>query len=104
MKEHIDKYHHEVLRCNCKLCSGRFESEVLHIKHRTSQSHQIISKGAEEQFMLEIGNFCEECHISGAEDNNTHNFCENDEHIETFQNIWSNRHCGCMPICGYFDD
>ena len=35
--------------------------------------------------------------IPEAKDNNTYNFCENDEHFETFQNIWSNRQFGTMP-------
>ena len=47
----------------------------------------MLSECVDKQFMLKIGNIREECHILEE----TYYFCENDEHFELFQNIWSNR-------------
>ena len=58
-------------------------------QHRNSERHQKLSENVDEQFMLQIGRICEECQILKTEDN--YKFCENDEHFEMFQNIWSNR-------------
>ena len=48
--------------------------------------------------MLQIGNSCDGCHISETEDNTTYNFCEIDDHMDVFDDIWSNRRCGSMPV------
>ena len=77
------------LSYNCKLCSEKFESPELISEHRTSESHQMLSESVDEQFKLLIGNICEECYILETEE--TFTFCENEEHFEIFQSIWSNR-------------
>ena len=58
-------------------------------EHRISVSHQMLSELVDEQFKLLIGNICEECFIMETEE--TFNFCENEEHFEIFQKLWSNR-------------
>ena len=88
MKEHSESGQNE-FSYYCKLCSDRFESPELQAEHSNSESHQILSDSVDKQFMLQIGNICEECHILETEE--TYIFCENDEHFEIFQNIWSNR-------------
>ena len=49
----------------------------------------MLSESVDEQFKLLIGNICEECYILETEE--TFTFCENEEHFEIFQSIWSNR-------------
>ena len=60
VKEHRETYHKEALSYNCKLCSERFKPEELLIKHRTCERHQMLSKSVDEQFIMQIGKFCEE--------------------------------------------
>ena len=49
----------------------------------------MLCESVNQQFMIQIGNHCKECYILETEE--IYNFCENDEHFETFENIWSNR-------------
>ena len=58
-------------------------------EHRHSESHQMLSEIVDEQFMEQIGKICEECFIMKTEE--IYNFCENEEHFEIFQNLWTNR-------------
>jgi two-component SAPR family response regulator len=89
VKEYREIVHQELLSYNCKLCRENFESRELLSQHRHSERHQMLSENVDKQFMLQLGNICEECQILKTED--TYKFCENDEHFEMFQNIWSNR-------------
>jgi hypothetical protein len=89
VKEHKEIDHQERLSYNCKLCIDKFESPELLVKHRNFKSHQMLSESVDQQFMLQSGNSCKECYILETEE--TYNICENDDHFETFDNIWSNR-------------
>ena len=82
--------HQEVpLIYSCKLCIEKFRSSELLSEHRNSESHQILCESVDEQFLEQIGNKCEECYIMKAEE--IYQFCENEEHFEIFQKIWSDR-------------
>ena len=98
MKAHREKDHQESLNYDCKLCDEIFISEEEHLKHRDSLGHKSLSKSVAKEFMERIGNSCDGCHISVTGDNTTYNFCENDGHMDTFYDIWSNRQCGSMSI------
>ena len=77
----------------CKLCDNNFDTELNLIIHKSSSDHKRISKEVNDQFLLEIG---ESCNCEVSEDKI--NFCENDDHIDTFGIIWSNRLSGSMPM------
>ena len=89
MIEHRESVHQELLNYTCRLCSEKFKNRELLTQHRSSERHQMLSENVDKQFILEIGSICEECQIMKIED--TYNFCENKDHFEMFQNIWSNR-------------
>ena len=100
MKAHREIEHEESLNYDCKLCDEIFTTEEEHMKHRDSLDHKILSESVANKFMVQIGNSCDGCHISETPDNSntTYNFCENDVHMDTFYDIWSNRGRGSMPV------
>ena len=91
LKVHREVMHQEVLNYICKLCDNVFKSEEEHRKHTYTKDHQNLSKSIANQFNLQIGKICDECQICETEDNTTYNICEDDDHLDIFDNIWSNR-------------
>ena len=91
LKVHREVMHQEVLNYICKLCDNVFKSEEEHRKHTYTKDHQNLSKSIANQFNLQIGKICDECQICETEDNTTYNICEDDDHLDIFDKIWSNR-------------
>ena len=77
----------------CKLCDHNFDTERNLIIHKSSLEHEELSRRVNTQFLLEIGQSCN-CEVS----EDKINFCENDDHIDIFETIWSNRLSGSMPM------
>ena len=93
------KEEHKDMNYNCKLCDQRFINIEDHLSHRAGASHTLLSKAVANQFMLEVGDACVECRILETSGNRTYHFCENDAHIDTFENIWNNmKLSGSMPV------
>ena len=88
LREHNKKEHGDS-NINCKLCDQTFPSMDQLIGHRAGESHMNISKSIANQFMLQIGNSCNECRVSESAENTNYYLCENDTHADIFENIWT---------------
>ena len=103
LKEHRETKHHEVLNYNCKLCDKLFKTEEEYRNHIDKPDHINLSKSVDYQFKHQIGKICDECQLFETQDNTTYSFCEDDDHIDIFDQIWSTRHCGVLNVaeCQY---
>ena len=80
------------MKYTCKLCDETYQTEEDLFSHRIGEYHHSLSKAVSDQFLLEVGNSCEECSCSVIQtpEETFYSFCEIDDHYESFVNIWSN--------------
>ena len=97
LRTHINA-EHKNFNYNCKLCNLSFTTYEDHISHRLDEGHLRLSKAVRDEFLLQVGNKCNECQISETRGNTHYNFCEDDTHIDLFEHIWNSRQCGSMPV------
>ena len=89
LREHRQTKHAE-MKYTCKLCDQTYQTEEDLFDHRIGEFHHSLSKAVSDQFNIEVGNSCAECSVIQTPEETFYSFCENDDHYNSFENIWNN--------------
>ena len=89
LSDHRRKNHPD-MKYTCKLCDQTYQTDEDLCNHRKDKSHYSLSKAISDQFMLEVGTLCKECSVIQTPEETFYEFCDNDDHYESFEKIWNN--------------